>query len=128
MIKASLKFLIKTIFFLVPLFFAHLLTTYYIFDLLWPPNIIICYVFNITLAIIIYSGTFFFSLSSSSNTILFYCTGTLFKIFLFLFFLYPKFTFDGEIQNIEFLTFFIPYSACLIIEIYELLRFLNSRE
>lgn len=127
MIKVSLKFLIKTCLFLVPLFFIHLLITLYVYDFLLLENIVVSYLFNLTVAFCIFSGTYFFSLSGSSNSILFYCIGTLLKVFLFFIFLYPKFVFDGDIQKIEIINFFIPYLACLIIEIYELLRFLNSR-
>ena len=46
---------------------------------------------------------------------------------MFYVFLYPKFIFDVEIQNLEFFTFFVPYLTCLTIEINQLLKFLNSR-
>ena len=128
MIRVLLNFLFKTFAFLIPLFLIHIFTLYYIFDsVLWPPNIIGSYIFNFTLAVFIFSGTYFFSLSEDSNSIMFYCIATTLKVFLFYFILYPKFISDGEIQKTEVVNFFVPYTACLVIEICELLRFLNSR-
>ena len=128
MIRVLLNFLFKTLALLIPLFLIHTFTSYYIFDsVLWAPNIIGSYIFNFTLAFVIFSGTYFFSLSEDSNSIIFYCMATTLKFILFYFILYPKYVFDGEIQKIEIINFFVPYTACLVIEIYELSRFLNSR-
>ena len=128
MSRVFFNFLIKICSFLTPLFLFHIFVSNYIFDsVLWPPNIIGSYIFNFTLAFVIFSGTYFFSLSEDLNSIVFYCIATTLKVFLFYFILYPKFIFDGEIQKTEILNFFVPYTACLVIEIYELLRFLNSR-
>lgn len=128
MIRVLLNFLFKTLAFLTPLFLIHTFTSHYIFDsVLWVPNIIESYIFNFTLAFVIFSGTYFFSLSEDSNSIIFYCIATTLKVFLFYFILYPKYIFDGEVQKLEIINFFVPYTACLIIEIYELSRFLNSR-
>ena len=127
MLKVSLKFLFKTLFFLIPIFFIHISIIFLVYNFLWPVNILNSYVFNLIFSLAIYSGTYFFSLSNSSNSIVFYSLGTVFKFFMFYVFLYPKFIFDGEIQNLEFFTFFVPYLTCLIIEINQLLKFLNSR-
>lgn len=128
MIRVLLNFLFKTLALLIPLFLIHTFTSYYIFDsVLWAPNIIGSYIFNFTLAFVIFSGTYFFSLSEDLNSIIFYCIATTLKFILFYFILYPKYVFDGEIQKIEIINFFVPYTACLVIEIYELSRFLNSR-
>lgn len=128
MIRVLLNFLFKTLALLIPLFLIHTFTSYYIFDsVLWATNIIGSYIFNFTLAFVIFSGTYFFSLSEDLNSIIFYCIATTLKFILFYFILYPKYVFDGEIQKIEIINFFVPYTACLVIEIYELSRFLNSR-
>ena len=128
MIRVLLNFLFKTLALLIPLFLIHTFTMYYIFDsVLWAPNIMGSYIFNFTLAFVIFSGTYFFSLSEDSNSIIFYCMATTLKFSLFYFILYPKYIFDGEIQKIEIINFFVPYTACMVIEIYELSRFLNSR-
>ncbi|UKM65616.1 DUF6168 family protein [Flavobacteriaceae bacterium GSB9] len=47
-----------------------------------------------------------------------------FAIFFMLF--YPKYNADGDLTRLEFLTFFVPYVVCLIVECVILSRFLNS--
>ena len=128
MLRVSLKFFFTLSLFLLPLFSFHTLIIYYFFDLFWSENIIISYIFNLILAQVIYSGTYFFSKSISLSSILFYCIGTVLKFTLFLLCLYPKFTFDGIISKTELSAFFIPYFTCLLIETYELSKFLNSKE
>jgi hypothetical protein len=45
-------------------------------------------------------------------------------IFFFLLF-YPAYKEDGQISKPEFLSFFIPYTICLITEVYFLVKRLN---
>ncbi|MFN4233494.1 MAG: hypothetical protein ACK4IK_01675 [Bacteroidia bacterium] len=46
-------------------------------------------------------------------------------IFFFLFF-YPAYKQDGQISKLEFLSFFIPYTICLITEVYFLIQRLKQ--
>ncbi len=46
-------------------------------------------------------------------------------IFFFLFF-YPVYKEDGKITKTEFLSFFIPYTICLITEVYFLVKRLKQ--
>lgn len=46
-------------------------------------------------------------------------------IFFFLFF-YPAYKEDGQISKAEFLSFFIPYTICLISEVYFLVKRLKQ--
>jgi hypothetical protein len=48
-----------------------------------------------------------------------------FKFFFFFFLIFPLFTIDGEVQKVEFYTFFLPYSLCLATEIHQLSKILN---
>lgn len=128
MFKVFSNFLIKICAFLFFIFSIHILTNYLIFKLEWPEYIFTTYIFNIVFATVIYFGTYFFSLSSNANSIIFYLISTLLKIFIFFIFLYPKFYLDGVIQKTEFFTFIIPYSSCLFVEIRELITFLNFKD
>ena len=48
--------------------------------------------------------------------------------FLFFFLLfYPEYNSDGEMQTIEFVTFFVPYAVCLILEVIYLSKQLNNQ-
>jgi len=128
MFKVFSNFLIKICAFLFCIFSIHILTNYLIFKLEWPEYIFTTYIFNIVFATVIYFGTYFFSLSSNANSIIFYLISTLLKIVIFFIFLYPKFYLDGVIQKTEFFTFIIPYSSCLFVEIRELITFLNFKD
>ncbi len=46
-------------------------------------------------------------------------------VFFFILF-YPEYNADGDLTRSEFLTFFIPYVVCLIVESVILSKFLNS--
>lgn len=92
---------------------------------LWDHFLLPSYGFNTAITLI-----FFWVLLYSSrnkNTYLgwiFLLTSAL-KFFFFFFLIYPLFTIDGEVQKIEFYTFFLPYSWCLVSEIHQLSKILN---
>lgn len=46
-------------------------------------------------------------------------------VFFFIFF-YPKYNADGDLSRAEFLTFFIPYVVCLVVESIILSKFFNK--
>jgi len=50
------------------------------------------------------------------------------KFGLFLLFINPSYKIDGVATRLEFLTFFIPYAVCLIIETIALIKLLNKLE
>ena len=50
------------------------------------------------------------------------------KFGLFFIFIYPYFDKNSTDLTIEFVTFFIPYSACLIVETIALIKLLNKLE
>jgi len=52
--------------------------------------------------------------------------GSFLKFGLFFIFIYPSYKLDGDTTKFEFLTFFIPYIACLIIETSDLIKLLNN--
>jgi len=49
-----------------------------------------------------------------------------FKFIFFFVFFYPIFKIDGEIDRIEFSSFFIPYAICLIMEVKLLISKLSN--
>jgi len=126
MLKAILKFFLKSLSFLIPAFFIQW-SIVFLANFKLTEYFISSYVFNFTAALIIYSGTYYFSMVKSLNAILFLTFGSIAKMFLFFIFLYPQFISDGDVQPIEVFIFFVPYFTCLIIEINELSKFLNTR-
>ncbi|MCK0130565.1 DUF6168 family protein [Flavobacteriaceae bacterium F08102] len=49
-----------------------------------------------------------------------------FKFFLFFIVFYTSYKADGQMDRLEFATFFIPYSLCLAIEVLSLSKLLNK--
>jgi len=48
------------------------------------------------------------------------------KFIVFFILFYPLYKSDGDIQKIEFATFFVPYSIALILETYYTSKMLNN--
>ncbi|MFB0924814.1 MAG: DUF6168 family protein [Vicingaceae bacterium] len=93
---------------------------------LFDNKIILAYIVNIALAIFIYIGLFLLRKKQESNLGFIFMIGSFLKFGLFFLVFYPGYKLDGEIQTIEFTTFFIPYAVCLIIETFYLSRLLNN--
>ena len=56
-----------------------------------------------------------------------FLAGSFLKFGLFFFFLYPIYTVDGDIDTLEFSSFFIPYSISIIHEVFYLVQYLNKQ-
>jgi hypothetical protein len=93
---------------------------------LFDNKIVLAYFINISLAIFIYVGLYLLRKKQESNLGFIFMTGSLIKFGIFFLIFYPEYKYDGEIQTLEFTTFFIPYAVCLIIETYFLTKLLNS--
>lgn len=63
--------------------------------------------------------------SAKGGFIFFLGSGLKFLVFFLVF--YPSYKADGETQTIEFITFFVPYAICLILEVYYLSKQLNNQ-
>lgn len=48
------------------------------------------------------------------------------KFILFFIFFYPSYIQDNQIEKFEFITFFVPYAVCLIVETYFLSKISNN--
>lgn len=48
------------------------------------------------------------------------------KFFVFFSVFYPVYKEDGDISRLEFATFFVPYTICLVSEVYFLSRILSE--
>ncbi|MDB4534572.1 DUF6168 family protein [Vicingaceae bacterium] len=93
---------------------------------LFDNKIVLAYIINILLAIGIYIGLYMLRKKQESNLGFIFMTGSLFKFGIFFLIFYPGYKSDGDIQSIEFTTFFIPYAVCLIIETFFLTKLLNE--
>tara|TARA_B100000809_G_C15074546_1_gene507299 strand:- start:185 stop:580 length:396 start_codon:yes stop_codon:yes gene_type:complete len=93
---------------------------------LFDHKLVLAYIVNILLAITIYIGLYILRKKQESNLGFIFMIGSFLKFGLFFLIFYPGYKSDGEIQTIEFITFFIPYAVCLIIETFYLSRLLNN--
>ena len=49
------------------------------------------------------------------------------KFLLFFLLFYPSYKADGNMSTLEFISFFIPYAICLILEVSYLSKELNNQ-
>ena len=120
--------------FLTFLFTAIILTAgvhFYVLEHLKLPlfdnKIVLAYIINILLAIFIYVGLYLLRKKQESNLGFIFMTGSLIKFGIFFIVFYPGYKTDGDIQTLEFTSFFTPYAICLIIETYFLVKLLNQK-
>jgi hypothetical protein len=92
---------------------------------LFANKIVLAYIINASLAIFIYVGLFLLRKKQESNLGFIFMIGSLIKFGIFFLVFYPGYKLDGDIETIEFTTFFIPYAVCLILETLFLTRLLN---
>lgn len=121
-----ISFLIFLIPFIILTAGVHLYTLELLQVPLFAHKIIPAYLINTTLAILIYIALYYLRKEQEANLGFIFMTGSFFKFGLFFLVFYPGYKLDGDIQRVEFATFFIPYAICLIIEIYFLAKLLNK--
>lgn len=93
---------------------------------LFDHKIVLAYLINTLLAIIAYVGLYLMRKKQESNLGFIFMLGSFIKFGLFFLIFYPEYKSDGEIQTLEFTTFFIPYAICLFLETFFLSRMLNT--
>ena len=107
-------------------FVLHTLLNYFIDQPLFQNMIVESYCCNAIIAILIF--WILVSLKEKYKNhigfIFLFGSGTKFLMFFVIF--YAPFKLDGEIIIYEFISFFIPYTICLILETYQLSKQLNK--
>ena len=115
-------------------FFALLIVLFYIqvfvskqkgIDV-YQNNIASIYIVNSILVIILLIFIDLFKNKFKDQIGFIFMTSSLLKFVFFFIFIYPSFMDDGELSRIEFVTFFIPYSYCLLFESIVISRLLNK--
>tara|TARA_B100000809_G_scaffold256877_1_gene297504 strand:+ start:4811 stop:5203 length:393 start_codon:yes stop_codon:yes gene_type:complete len=105
---------------------AHFYTLEKLQQPLFDNKIVLAYIINILLAIFVYIGLYLLRKKQESNLGFIFMLGSLIKFGVFFLIFYPGYKSDGDIQTLEFTTFFIPYAVCLIIETFFLTKLLND--
>ena len=85
----------------------------------------ICYLFNTIIALVSFFFLLFISKQDPSILGWVFLVSSGLKLLLFFALIYPSFQDTGLSPKQGFLTFFIPYTAALTLEIYQLIKILN---
>ena len=120
---------LRTLFFIILIFFGvHLWILSSLKMPIFENKILLSYGLNTFLVIAIYLFLYLYRHKYKEQLGFLYMIGSFLKFTFFFIFFYPSYHKDGHISKSEFLTFFIPYAVCLVIETYYLIKLLNSRE
>ncbi|AXP80560.1 hypothetical protein CJ739_1471 [Mariniflexile rhizosphaerae] len=106
-------------------YFIYISILQYIQAPILQNQILLAYVINTILAIGIMSFMFLFKKRFKDQLGFIFMLGSFIKFACFFVFFYPAYNSDGDITRDEFLSFFIPYSICLITETVTSIRLLN---
>lgn len=94
-----------------------------------PPfdnKIFLAYLLNYLLALGIYFLLYFYRIKLKNQLGFLFMGGSFLKFILFFIFFYPSYKSDGNINTLEFFSFFLPYLICLTIETSALVKLLKN--
>ena len=98
-----------------------------LFSVSYAENILVsAYIINAFLAIAIYVIINIILKNKPEISGFVFMGGSGIKFIFFFLFFYPTYKEDGQISKPEFLSFFIPYTICLITEVYFLVKRLKQ--
>lgn len=89
-------------------------------------QIIYSYCINVILACSVISILFLFKRKLKDQLGFIFMGLSMLKFVFFFILFYPQYNSDGNLNRIEFFTFFIPYTICLVTECIILAKFLNN--
>lgn len=107
-------------------FGIHILVLYLLGLPLFGYMVVQAYFLNVLLAIVIFSILFLFRVRWKDQIGFLFLGGSLLKFLFFFIFFYPKYNSDGQMETMEFSSFFIPYLVCLLLETLYTAKMLNS--
>ena len=93
---------------------------------LFDNRIVLAYIVNVFHAIAMFVLLYALRVKQEHNLGFIYMLGSLVKFGLFFLLFYPLYKTSGEIETVEFATFFTPYGVCLFIETFYLVKLLNA--
>jgi hypothetical protein len=111
---------------LVVVFLIHIGILNFLVLPLFENKIILSYVINFLLAAIIFTVIYRLKETQKDNLGFLFIGGSFIKFLVFFLLFYPFFKLDGNIDKLEFSSFFVPYIVCLVIETTSLSKFLNK--
>ncbi|TQO38875.1 hypothetical protein GQ41_3539 [Arenibacter algicola] len=124
--KFLFSFYLSLILLSLLVFCLHLLALYLFGFPLLDHMIVLAYLLNMVLALIIFSVLYWFREKWRDQIGFLFLGGSMLKFFFFFLVFYPFYNADGNMESLEFTTFFIPYLVCLLLETFFTARMLNS--
>ncbi|MBL4745824.1 MAG: hypothetical protein JKY08_05605 [Flavobacteriaceae bacterium] len=121
------KFIYKLTLLLITLFTIHIGVLKLSSQPLFENYIIASYSIHLVLAVIIYGILYLRRIPQHDVLGFLFMGGSILKFIVFFAVFNPWFKQDGEISKLEFASFFIPYTACLIYESMAIIKLLNSK-
>lgn len=125
--KDSRTFLLLLLGVLLLAFGLHLLALHAKLLPLFDHKIVLAYIVNFVLAAIILFLVERNMKDGSAKGGFIFFAGSLLKFAVFFLVFQPSYKADGKMETIEFITFFVPYAVCLILEVYYLSKQLNNQ-
>ena len=124
--KPLKRFIILLTTFVASVFLLHILVLNYNNLPLFDNKITLAYLLNYLLALGIYFLLYFYRFKLKDQLGFLFMGGSFLKFILFFIFFYPSYKSDGNIDTLEFASFFLPYLVCLIIETSALVKLLKN--
>ncbi|MCK0144140.1 hypothetical protein MWU78_00585 [Arenibacter sp. F26102] len=107
-------------------FCLHVLVLYILGFPLFDHMIVLAYLLNMVLALIIFSALYWFRVKYRDQIGFLFLGGSMLKFLFFFIAFYPFYNADGNMESLEFTSFFVPYFLCLLLETLFTARMLNS--
>ena len=120
------KFVITLLIVLIVAFAIHVFILKTLEYPLFENKIVLSYLVNTILAISIFGFLFKMKNKYKEQLGFLFLAGSTFKFIVFFLLFYPSFKQDGDINKLEFASFFMPYLLCLILETSSLAKWLNK--
>ncbi|TYA74105.1 DUF6168 family protein [Seonamhaeicola marinus] len=89
-------------------------------------ELVYAYCMNLLMAYIVIYLLFFLKNKLKDQLGFIFMVASLLKFGAFFILFYPTYNSDGDLSRLEFLTFFIPYAVCLVVECVILSKILAS--
>ena len=124
--KPLKRFIILLTTIVAAVFLLHILVLNYNNLPLFDNKIILAYLLNYLLALGIYFLLYFYRFKLKDQLGFLFMGGSFLKFILFFIFFYPSYKSDGNINTLEFGSFFLSYLICLIIETSALVKLLKN--
>jgi hypothetical protein len=123
------KLLFKSLFILIVvsgIFLIHVLVNNVIEVQFTVGGLLYAYIINLILAFLVIYVLFILKKRLKDQLGFVFMVASLFKFVAFFILFYPKYNSDGDLSQLEFFTFFIPYAVCLTLECIVLSKILNG--